>query len=638
MPLSTLNEVHDPLRARRIPARTGDAPPTPTDVGRLDAELARLGRGAAALRLLAGEALESMGTRGLFRALGFPSLGAYAVERASRSVRWVEDSRALARRLAKLPSTRAAMFRGELGWRMAEVLSRRVTVESETEWLVFARSSTVRQVKERLEEEAQRGDTSSACEAREPTTTLTMRVEATEGWEMVSARMLIDAIGSGTTDDEFLDGLLAEAWSSMIDRMEASEIEEALAEVGTREQSDAAQKWREQLALWRREAEKRCEARLALGVEAEPPAEEADLGAMTARQLDERIRRLCEELGTRDLRIGELWDQFRRADGWRQLGFGSEQQYVRERVGVSMASLKSRRALARRAGALPEVREALMRGTIGYEAARVVARISTSGHAAAWLDRARHRTVKHLRQEADIAELVATFSKGATAEPPSAEMVELVQRAEAWVKSGGTYKEGEPVGQMSEGQTNGRTDGDPARSQMGEGHASGREDSSAAASGDPPIMRLPELSRPAARVVLRFRVSRSIRDFFYEFKQVYTRWRSDGTPFVSFLVRCLWNTWRASFEPKGAYADVYARDRHQCVSPVCFRHDAQPHHIIKRSEGGGDERSNVVTLCTECHLNGVHGGTIRFEGTASKPRFDLGNGFLVVEGRKKTAA
>ena len=570
----------------------------------IDAELARLGRGAAGLRLLVGEALEVMAGRELFRRLGFSSLGAYAVERAERRVRWVEDSRALARRLRKLPRMRAAVLRGQMGWRMAEVLSRRVEPRHEQKWLEVARGATLREVRGLLEAESPSEEGMRVEEARDRMMTMTVRVGASEGWEMVSARMLMEALGSGTTDDEFLDGLLAEAWSTMIDRMTPDEVESALEELTVREESDAVRKWRGRLAAWRAETEALCEGRIDLGVDF-AGVDDVDASELGAWELDARIRELCAELASRDLRIGELWGRFRQMNGWRRLGFASEQQYARERVGVSMASLKARRALARRTGDLPEVREAIRSGTIGYEAARVIARVSTAEHATAWLERAKRRTVKHLREEADIAELAATFSAWSTAEPPTAEVVAAAQRAEAWVKSGGHYKEGAPVGQIG---------------------------------GDPPKMRLPMAGRPSARVTLRFWVSASTRDFFRELKRVYESWRTDGVPFLSFLVRCLWETWGQSFEPKGAYADVYARDRNQCVSPVCFRRDATPHHIVKRSQGGSDGRSNVVTLCTECHLNGVHAGTIRCEGTASEPRFDLGNGFLVVEGREKRAA
>jgi len=49
----------------------------------------------------------------------------------------------------------------------------------------------------------------------------------------------------------------------------------------------------------------------------------------------------------------------------------------------------------------------------------------------------------------------------------------------------------------------------------------------------------------------------------------------------------------------------FVRDRFRC------RHcnnsnNLHPHHIVYRSHGGKDELNNLVTLCSFCHLEGVH--------------------------------
>jgi len=36
-----------------------------------------------------------------------------------------------------------------------------------------------------------------------------------------------------------------------------------------------------------------------------------------------------------------------------------------------------------------------------------------------------------------------------------------------------------------------------------------------------------------------------------------------------------------------------------------------PHHIVFRSAGGGEDRSNLLSLCSICHLELVHGKTAR---------------------------
>ena len=45
---------------------------------------------------------------------------------------------------------------------------------------------------------------------------------------------------------------------------------------------------------------------------------------------------------------------------------------------------------------------------------------------------------------------------------------------------------------------------------------------------------------------------------------------------------------------------IYRRDGYQCA--VCGdNRRLQIHHITKRSQGGGDEQMNLVTLCSVCH-------------------------------------
>jgi 5-methylcytosine-specific restriction endonuclease McrA len=46
---------------------------------------------------------------------------------------------------------------------------------------------------------------------------------------------------------------------------------------------------------------------------------------------------------------------------------------------------------------------------------------------------------------------------------------------------------------------------------------------------------------------------------------------------------------------------VMERDGHKCR--MCGRSEglADVHHIIKRSQGGGDDMDNLITLCRNCH-------------------------------------
>jgi len=53
---------------------------------------------------------------------------------------------------------------------------------------------------------------------------------------------------------------------------------------------------------------------------------------------------------------------------------------------------------------------------------------------------------------------------------------------------------------------------------------------------------------------------------------------------------------------------IYQRANYQCE--LCGNTQGlQKHHIVKRSQGGGDNQANIILLCWHCHhgTKGVHG-------------------------------
>jgi hypothetical protein len=54
----------------------------------------------------------------------------------------------------------------------------------------------------------------------------------------------------------------------------------------------------------------------------------------------------------------------------------------------------------------------------------------------------------------------------------------------------------------------------------------------------------------------------------------------------------------------------------QAAFPGCCRRAVHAHCVVRRSAGGADEPSNLVSLCAFHHLCGVHGGWLRVRGRA----------------------
>jgi hypothetical protein len=275
---------------------------------------------------------------------------------------------------------------------------------------------------------------------------ITLTVEQADAWVVELTRLLLRAVTGTRSSDALVEALLAEGMTTL------QTVEPDAADAPIEHDPAAvarAEAWRMQLAAWRDEAERMVEGRVERGVALDEEAlgDEATARgeATTAHELDARIRELCSELVRRDLQMGVLFDRFRRADGWRRPihgleGWATEEQYARERVGVSYASLKARLTLARRCGRLPAVAEALDGGRIGFEAASLVARVATPQTTDAWMGRAAERTIKHLREEIEGVEMLARASGDASIlVPPSDEQVAAVAEVERWVLTGGVF-------------------------------------------------------------------------------------------------------------------------------------------------------------------------------------------------------
>jgi hypothetical protein len=108
-----------------------------------------------------------------------------------------------------------------------------------------------------------------------------------------------------------------------------------------------------------------------------------------------------------------------------------------------------------------------------------------------------------------------------------------------------------------------------------------------------------------------------------------------STTFLRFACELFTSTWRPRAS-EVAYAHLYERDRHRCQSPCCGRRDVTPHHLQFRSHGGDDSDENLTSLCTWCHLEGIHRGLMSAAPPASNIRWTFGrSSHTVVEGRRR---
>jgi hypothetical protein len=279
------------------------------EVQRLDRELARLGRGEAPTRLRLGDLFDALGRTGGHRALGMHSMALYSLERCERSGRWAAESRAMARRLVKLPRIRAALASGAISWSMAEVISRRATADTEEAILEDAKASTVRVMRARLPAKASDPDP----EEDPPMRTLTVTMSAAEAWALECTRQLAEAIDGNRSDESVVYALLAEGETALV---EVTKRSLDLDSTSARDEAKRAAEYRAQMSAWRREAEEMTEDSLDLEVEAPEPIPDAPIPRQAvagrlgcAREEDDRLRARRSRRAGRDAGDGRRVDR-----------------------------------------------------------------------------------------------------------------------------------------------------------------------------------------------------------------------------------------------------------------------------------------------------------------------------------------
>ena len=578
-------------RVRRRPERPRAPGCSIEGLHALDRELARRAGEAGRLRFEMGRGLGLLEQHGGHHALGFSSIEAYALERCERSASWTQKARGLARRLERLPTLADALTSGSLSWSMAAVLATVATADDADFWLDEASRRTVREMKALVLERRGAADDNDSveAEAEEELRTLTLTVPREDAWCFEQVKLLGRHLGE-RTQAELVFGLVAESTSTL-----CSELPSRALELPDDEATAPQRAWERELARMRAEAEVRCEPYFRRGPEPHPHVERLHWPEQP-EAIDRQLRELSHELVVREVAFGRALDAFFSADGWRRLGYATASQYARERLGASLSSVKAKRCLVKRLAELRFLAEAVDRGELGYEAARLVAQVATGATVEAWVTRARERTLRHLRDELDAAELLARWSEGTAVLPPSDAEVKRVEDLERAVVTG----------QVSA----------------------------------PPALPTPARVPPAT-VTLHLCVGADTARDFRHWEAIYPRHRGSvlrKTTFLRFACELFLDTWRPRRAEVG-YAHIYERDGHRCQSPCCGRRDVTPHHLRFRSHGGDDSDENVTSLCTWCHLDGIHRGQISASPPASSIRWTFGrSAHTVVEGRRRARA
>jgi hypothetical protein len=334
---------------------------------------------------------------------------------------------------------------------MAFEIAKVATAEDEAQWIQSAGQCTVsrfRDLVKALREQPDSSDTDPAAEEEpEAHCLLTVTANREDTWLYECAKMVFRHVEGGTTSD-LVEAIVAEATTTMMELLPKDSADPN----DLAPSYDAQNAWNRQLAKYREEAERLCDSRALKqkddGIEEEPPEDIYDFSS-SPEAIDRTLRQISGAFAERDLAIGELAEQLWNADVWRRLGYATDRQYARERLGMALSSVKDRRQLARRLCRLPHLKGVFQDGHIGYEAARLVAAVATPANDAEWAARAKRRTLVHLREDIRAAELLSSVKRRRNIEPPSVELVMEVRALETAVVTGAVFAEAAGTGQKS---------------------------------------------------------------------------------------------------------------------------------------------------------------------------------------------
>jgi hypothetical protein len=277
--------------------------------------------------------------------------------------------------------------------------------------------------------------------------------------------------------------------------------------------------------------------------------------ALDAFHLDARMRTVLNALHDVAWQTGRLLRLFLDRRLFLRMGFRSASRYLRERLGLSERKARALVAVERRTWSAPAFGDAYRSGRLSWIRALILLPVVTEQTAGAWADRAQTVSVRRLADEVDWA-LAGCVPCDPVVPPPLGARLDLSDERQMCAPS-----EWEP------------TDADVT-------------------------------FRAPADTVALFR--NAILAFTAPAESL---WRG-----LEHLLQHVLDEWEAQPRHRDP---VFARDGWRCTVPACSsRRNLHDHHVLFRSRGGGNARTNRITVCAAHHLHGIHTNVIRVWGEA----------------------
>ena len=124
---------------------------------------------------------------------------------------------------------------------------------------------------------------------------------------------------------------------------------------------------------------------------------------LAAEVIDDYLRRLASQESRSRRLLGRLCRTLLRRRAYHRLGFARLSDYTRERLGISASEVRGFAAVSDRLEHLPAVAEAFEKGEISWSKVRLLVAVCTHATEEGWVELARIRTVRALKQAIEAA-------------------------------------------------------------------------------------------------------------------------------------------------------------------------------------------------------------------------------------------
>ena len=567
-------------------------------VSQLDASARRLRDALLSLTLPLAAAARVFVDGSGWHEYGYARLSDHARERLGRSARWVRDLAALHDAVQRLPVLSAAITGGDDGRPLpleaARQLGRVADPSSLSTWLSLARGCSCRALKHHVRSALAAGSScplmgsSPAVRGADQPAAVCLLVPSAVREAFTEAHDLYQAIeGFAAPVGNFIESLLAEASSgALAGRLDLGA--DVLASPDPISQAD--------------EPDEPALGTLAANTQDKAPAGGGRETPMSVRQADKAMRHIIALQGSLERRLARFLTRMAYSACWRSLGYRNLGDYAEHCLGWSRSTLYNRVQMERRLRRLPIVRQAYQDGSLNLSAAQAIADF-LAGAASfgvfplrvpkqvqqAWVDRGTRATMKRLQDEIRAAarQVAAERKRIEASERHPTPLSDIAWHSSLRRRAGSAYRLIRLLGAEALDRPGPLV---PLRLILPSGTARDLRQTLAATRGHPHLV------------------------------QMFSN-RHDGVPEWAALLALLgefvatWDIDLANRRPSSQR--IYVRDGWRCMAPGCTsRRNLETHHVVYRSQGGGDELENLVCLCRFHHQMGEHGSLARVRGVA----------------------